>query len=294
MNFKLIKDIVAYSKEESKKFNKFFRFTITTNGTLLNDEIVDFFHKHRIKVTLSIDGDAASNDINRPLKSGGSSYTAITRMLEKLDQRDISYAARVTISSLTMDRIADNYEHLISLGFKRIHLENAYGPSGEIFISNKSDIEKVKKQYSLIADKAIDKIRSGRHFNIETLPFPLGKIVNNRAVSHSCAAGRGYMAVDVNGSIYLCHRLVGNEEFRIGNVVQDTFDTGLSAILEKDMNVENRKNCKNCWARHLCGGGCYAINYEHNKDIDLVPQIYCQQKKHSIKLALAVYANAGQ
>lgn len=292
INFKLLKNIVAYAIEEGKKFCKSFHFSITTNGTLLNDEIIEFFKKHRIKVTLSIDGDGDSHDINRPLSNGESSYERIVSQLKKLEQNNITYAARATISFLTISKIARNFEHLLSLGFKRIHMENAYASGGEIFITDDNDIKRINEQYGQITNKIIEKINADEQYDIGSIPLPLGKIVNKRKVSHSCTAGRGYVAIDIHGDIYLCHRLVGENIFLLGNVIPGTFDTKLPGIILKELNVENKKICKGCWARYICGGGCYAINHEFNNDIALTPDIYCKQKKHSIKLALMVYANA--
>lgn len=294
INYRLLKKIVEYAKEEGEKYKKYFHFTMTTNGTLLSEKIVEFLGKHRIRVTLSIDGDEQSHDMNRPFSGSGGSYKEIVEALKMLNQHNVGYAARTTVSSLTLNKIAENFKHLLAIGFKRIHIENAYSPTGDVFISNKTDIAEAKRQFSQITDNILKKIDSDRPFEYEEIPLPLGNIVNKRAVSYGCRAGRGYYAVDVHGDIYLCHRLVGDKHFLMGNVVQGRFDTIFSETISKEMNVENRKKCNKCWARHLCGGGCYAVNYEFNKDISLAPNIYCQQKKHSIKLALTVYANAAQ
>lgn len=292
LNFGIIKKLIPYALEKGRINNKSFHFSITTNATLLNEEIINFISKYQIKVTISIDGDMGSHNKNRPISKGGDSYTQIFGNLKKLNQHNINCAARTTVSSFTKGRIVDNFEHLVSLGFNRIHIENAYAPKGKVFITNKGDIEDIKKQYSHLTKKIIKRIESDQRFNIETIPLPLGKIVNKSMVSHSCKAGRGYVTVDVNGDIYLCHRLVGKDKFLLGNVIEGTYNLKLPKAISNEMNVDNRKQCKKCWARYICGGGCYAVNYEFNKDISLVPGIYCQHKKHTIKSALAIYANA--
>jgi uncharacterized protein len=294
LNFTLLKEIVSYAVEEGDKNAKNFHFTITTNGTLLNDEIIDFFEKHDIRVTISIDGDKKSHDVNRPISRGGSSYDSIVNKLELLNQSNISFAARATISSLTTDKIASNYEHLQRLGFKGIRFESAYNPQKGIFVSNKNDIIKIKEQYTIIAKEAINKIKAKQRFDVQAIPLPLRKIVNKSTITYSCKAGRGYVAVDIKGDIYLCHRLVGEKKFLIGNVVDGSFETEIPEFIINEMNVARRTKCKKCWARHLCAGGCYAVNHEFHKDISKAPRIYCQEKKHSIKLALMVYANAAQ
>lgn len=294
VNFEVLGNIVVYALEEGKKYEKFFHFSLTTNGTLISDEIVEFIDKHKITVLVSIDGDMHSHNQNRPLSGGGDSYSKIVNNLKKLDQRNISYSARATVTSFTKNKIAENYAHLISLGFKRIHFENALAPKGKVFINNKKDIEEIKKQYSCISRKINKTIKSGQPYNIETFPFPLQRIITKETKLYSCTAGKGYISVDVNGDIYLCHRLVGERSFYSGNVIEDTYNAKWSEIIRNGMSVENRKKCRKCWARYICGGGCYEINYNFNKDISLSPQIYCQLMKHSIKLALTIYANAAQ
>src|SRR5690606_23170000 len=151
---------------------------MTTNGILLTDAVVEFIAKHRFKVTISIDGDKTSHNKNRPMPKRGDSYKTLIKNLKKLDQHHVSYAARTTVSSYTKDKVADNFEHLASLGFKRIHLENAYSPNGKAFFSKAGDIEETKNQFSLIAEKITKKIESGMATDIEPNPFPLKKIID--------------------------------------------------------------------------------------------------------------------
>jgi len=294
INFKVLENMVCYAIEEGKRNNKQFHFSLTTNGTLLSDEIVEFIHKHHIFVVVSIDGDIHSHNINRPLSGGGDSYTILVNGLEKLSQRDISYSARATVSSLTLNKISENFEHLISLGFNKIHFENAFAPKGKVFINNKSDIAELKKQYSYMA-KIINKIiKADQQCNIEGFPLPLHRIITKDTAFYSCTAGRGYLAIDAKGDIYLCHRLVGDKRFLLGNTVKDTYSSEWSKVIKTKMSVNNKRICKKCWARYICGGGCYAVNYDFNKDISVAPRIYCQLKKYSIKMALTVYANSVQ
>jgi uncharacterized protein len=294
MNFRVMGNMVIYALEEGRKNNKYFHFSLTTNGTLLSDEVVEFISKHQISVLISIDGDISSHNLNRPFPGGGDSYDKIVGNLQKLNQHGISFSARATVTSFTKNKIAENYEHLISLGFKRIHFENALAPTGRVFINNKSDIEEIKKQYSLISKKIIETVKSGQPYNVESFPLPLERIASKRLNFYSCTAGKGYISVDVNGDIYLCHRLVGEKSFYSGNVFEDNFNDKWSEIIRNDVRVDNRIKCRKCWARYICGGGCYEVNYNFNKDISLAPRIYCQLMKHSIKLAITIYAEAAQ
>ena len=292
INFKVLKDIVIYALKEGEKNDKHFHFSLTTNGTLFNDEIIDFVEKHTITVVMSIDGDKNAHNFNRPLSGGGDSYTQVVNNLEKLDQRKINCSARVTVSSLTINQIAENFEHLISLGFKKIHFGNALAPKGKMFINKEDQIKEIIKQYSLISKKINENILSGQSFILGSIPLPLERIDTKRTISYPCEAGRKYIAVDVKGDLYLCHRLVGEQTFILGNVIDGTFNSHWAKIIQNEMSVDDRKICRTCWARHICGGGCFAINYDFNKDISLTPSVYCQLKKHSIKLALTTFVYA--
>lgn len=292
INFKVLEDIVIYALKEGEKKDKHFHFSLTTNGTLFNDEIIDFIEKHAVTMVISIDGDKIAQNRNRPLSGGGDSYCRVTNNLKKLEQRKIRYSARATVSSLTINKLAENFEHLILLGFKKIHFENALAPKGKIFINDKNQVHEIKKQYSLISRKINKNIHSGQPFRVESIPLPVERIDTKRIISYPCEAGRKYIAVDVKGDLYLCHRLVGEERFFLGNVVEGTYHPKWGEIIQKEMSVDSKKTCRKCWAKYICGGGCYAINYEFNKDISLTPLVYCQLKKHSIKLALTAFAYA--
>lgn len=292
LNFKVLRKIVNYALSEGRRSNKHFNFSITTNGTLLTDKMADFICEHKIEVLISIDGDKYSHNLNRPMRGSNDSYLTTVNNLGKLEKRNISYSARATVTSFTKDKITETYEHLLSLGFKKIHFENALAPEGKIFITDKNDISDIKKQYSLISKKICNNISRGLSYNVEAIPLPLERIVTKKPNFYSCSAGKGYVSVNVNGDVFLCHRLVGEKAFFLGNVIEDTYSVKWSEIIRNEINVENRAKCRKCWARYICGGGCYGINYDFNKDISLAPGIYCQLMKYSIKKALCVFANA--
>lgn len=294
INFRVLTEIVHYAKKQGEKLGKRFHFSMTTNGVLLDGPMVGFIKEHQISVQISIDGDIHSHNQNRPLPGGGGSYSKIINNLEKLNQADIKYSVRVTVSSLTKNKMAGNFQHLFSQGFRRVHFESALAPKGKIFITSRDDIEDIKSQYVEISKEIEAIIQSGKPYNIEMFPLPLKKIDRKEKVFYPCAAGRGNIAVGVNGDIFLCHRLVGKKSFIMGNVIDSTYN---NKALEKhicSLHVDNKDNCKDCWARYLCGGGCYAINDEFNKDISQTPDIYCEFKKHTIEQALVIYAKTAQ
>lgn len=292
INFKTLKKIIAYATEQGKKNDKHFYFSLTTNGTLLNNEMLDFIETHQIYVIISIDGNMESHNLNRPYSGEKESYQQLSINLEKLNKRNIHYSARATVSSLTKNMIVQNFDHLVALGFRKIHFENALAPTGKIFISTDEDVKDIQKQYFLLSKKANKTINSDHSYNLDTSPLPLKAISEKTTKTFPCSAGRGSVAVDSKGDIYLCHRLVGEKNFLSGSVTKSTYNSKWTEIIEKEISVDNKKICKKCWARYLCGGGCYGINYEFHEDISVTPKIYCKLKKHTLKLALCVYADA--
>jgi uncharacterized protein len=294
LNFTVMKEMVDYALEKGKTCNKRFHFSLTTNGTLLSNDILDFIGINKIWVVLSIDGNSFSQDMNRPFQGGKGSYSSIDANIKKMAEKNISFSARVTVSALTANKIAENYEHLILLGFKKVHFENALAPSGEIFINQKEKVEEIKKQYQLISEKVTETINMGQACNFESLPFPLGKIVSKNPGHYSCTAGNGYVSVAVNGDIYLCHRLVGVSNFHLGNVNENNYKLHWLETIKNELDVDKRKKCSKCWARYICGGGCYETNYNFNNDISLAPGIYCQIMKYKIELAICLYAEVAE
>jgi uncharacterized protein len=198
----------------------------------------------------------------------------------------------MTVSALTKTKIAENYFHLSSFGFDKIFIDFAFAPFGNIFIKSKDDIKEVKDQYNMIATKIIESVKSGQNNRIMKTPFPLKSIETGEKNHFSCSAGRSLIAIDVNGDVFLCHRLVGENKYLIGNVDFGFTNQDMLNYINKQMGVDHRQSCRNCWARYVCGGGCYAINHEFNSDISIPPRIYCDVKKHITKLAFAIYANS--
>lgn len=292
INFNTLKQIVAYAIEQGEKNDKRFYFSLTTNGTLLNDEMLDFIETHRIYLIISIDGNMESHNINRPYRGGKESYQQLTINLKKLHKKNIHFSARATVSSLTKNKIAANFDHFILLGFKKIHFENALSPTGKIFITTDEDVNDIRRQYSFLSKRIIKIIKSDHPYHLDTFPLPMKTISEKITKTFPCSAGRGSVAIDSNGDVYLCHRLVGEKTFLTGNVLQNSYDSKWAEIIERRIRVDNNRICKKCWARYLCGGGCYGINYEFYKDISITPGIYCTLKKQVIKLALGVYAEA--
>jgi uncharacterized protein len=289
LNFKILKHTVLYAERLGDILNKKFFFSLTTNATLLRDEVISFLIKHKIRILISLDGDLQTHNANRPFSNGTGSYSQIIKNLKKLRKNKFDYSARATVTLKDINNINSNYKHLLSLGFNNIHFEHALGKNGNFQINSDIDIEVIKKQYYLIAKKIISNYKSGRKFSFTPITKSIGNIISGLKMNYSCFIGRGYLAIDVDGDIYLCHRLVGNRTFIMGNVMDDSYDTKWFDIIHNEMDVDDREKCSICWAKYLCGGGCYALNYENNQDIRIPLENYCKIIKYSIEMALMIY-----
>jgi uncharacterized protein len=289
LNMKILKHTVLYAEKLGVKFKKEFFFSITTNGTLLNDEAIKFFIKHKIKILISLDGDFKTQNANRPFINGRGSYSQIVENLTEISKSNLNYSSRATVTSRDIKNISTNFKHHLSLGFNKIHFENALGEDANFLINSKVDIDAIKKQYYLVAKTIISNYKSGGNYSFAPITQPISTIINGLKMNYSCIIGRSYVAVDVNGDIYLCHRLVGNRTFQLGNVMNKLYDTKWIDFINTKLEVDNREKCSKCWAKYLCGGGCLALNYENNHDIGIPLESYCELKRYAIEMALFIY-----
>jgi len=289
LNFDVVKATVDYGRSLEDKFNKKFYFTITTNGTLLDDEKIKFLNENMDNVVISIDGRKEIHDEIRHYASGNGSYDKIVPLAKKLveERNGKSYFIRGTFTKKNKDFSKDVF-HLADLGFKEISVEPVVGTGDEIYF-DESDLPEILDEYENLAKLYIKRLKSGKsfrfyHFNLNLYNGPclLKRIT-------ACGAGYEYLAVSPEGNIYPCHQFVGQEEFVIGNI-----DDGITNIELKDKfknnNIFAKEECKNCWAKLFCSGGCHANAYFTNKDISKPNEIACILQKKRIECAIMVQA----
>jgi len=284
LNFEVVKDLVHYGRSIEKKYNKNFRFTITTNGLLLNDEINEFLNEHMDNVVLSIDGRPEVNDQLRVFSDGSGTYDKIIPKYDKLiESRKGLYYVRGTFTKFNLDFSEDIF-HLADLGYESLSIEPVVTDPSNDYALAENDLEKIFYEYDRIADEYIDRKLNDNenlfnffHYNIDmdNSPCFLKKV-------RGCGAGLEYIAVTPNGDIYPCHQFVEKEAFVMGNVfdgitepsVIEPFET--STILTKD-------GCSDCWAKYYCSGGCHANAYNINGDINKPYELECQMQKTNRK-----------
>lgn len=290
MNWQVVKDLVKYGREQEKKYNKNFRFTLTTNGVLLNDEVMEFCNREMANVVLSIDGRKEVHDFMRPFRKGKGSYDLIIPKFQKFaeSRNQEKYYVRGTFTRHNLD-FAEDVLHLADLGFKQISVEPVVALPEEEYALREEDIPQICEEYDRLAAEMIKRHKEGKGFNFFHFMIDLtgGPCVYKRL--SGCGSGTEYLAVTPWGDLYPCHQFVGEEEFLMGNV----FD-GLKAteLLEefKGCNVYAKEKCRNCFARFYCSGGCAANAYKFHGSINDAYDIGCELQRKRVECAIMIKA----
>ena len=281
-----VKETVKYARSIEGEKGKAFRFTMTTNGVLLNQENIDYINEEMSNCVLSLDGRPEVNDRHRPTVAGTGSYDVIVPKFKKLVETrgDQDYYLRGTFTRDNLDFAADVI-HIASEGFESVSVEPAVGKPDDPFAVREEDLPQVKAEYDKLARYLLDHPEVNFfHFNVD---LAQGPCVIKRM--RGCGAGCEYVCITPDGDIYPCHQFVGNEEFKLGNVYDDTFDMELSSRFA-GMNIYTRKECGNCWAKFYCSGGCSAANYNTNGDITQPSHVGCEMERKRLECAIAIKA----
>ena len=283
-----VKETVAYARSLEKEHDKVFRFTITTNGMLLNDETIDYINREMSNVVLSLDGRPQVNDNMRPTPGGQGSYDVIVPKFQKLvaQRGSKEYYVRGTFTRENLD-FAQDVTHLASLGFRHVSVEPASGPLDDPFAIKKEDLPQVEAEYEKLARELMGrKDVNFFHFNVD---LAQGPCVIKRL--RGCGAGCEYVAITPDGDIYPCHQFVGKEEYRLGSVFDGSFNMEISGLFA-NQNIYTRPACRECWARFYCSGGCSASNLLVNGDISQSNEVACEMERKRLECAIALKAIA--
>ena len=283
-----VKRTVEYARSLEKEHNKCFRFTITTNGILLSDENIDYINREMSNVVLSLDGRKNVNDHMRPTINGKGSYNVIVPKFQKLvaGRGTKDYYVRGTFTRENLD-FSEDVMHLASLGFRHVSVEPASGPLDDPFAIKREDLPQVDAEYEKLARELMGrKDVNFFHFNVD---LAQGPCVIKRL--RGCGAGCEYVAITPEGDIYPCHQFVGNEDYKLGSLYDGTFDQELSGRFA-GLNIYTREECRDCWARFYCSGGCSASNLLVNGKKKKPHRVGCELERKRLECAIALRAIA--
>ena len=290
MNFQVVKDLVAYGRSLEEANNKKFRFTLTTNGVLLNDDVMEFANKEMSNVVLSIDGRKEVNDRMRPSRNGKGSYDLIVPRYQKLaeSRNQTNYYVRGTFTHNNLD-FSEDVKHLADLGFKQISVEPVVALPEDAYSITEEDIPKLFEEYDKLAQLILEYKKEGKDFNFFHFMIDLsgGPCVAKRL--SGCGSGTEYLAVTPWGDLYPCHQFVGEAEFLMGNVYEGVKTPELRDEF-KLCNVYSKEKCKNCFAKFYCSGGCSANSFKFHGDINNTYDIGCELMKKRVECSIMIQA----
>ena len=290
MNFDVVKQLVAYGREIEKTQDKHFRFTLTTNGVLLNDDIMEFANKEMDNVVLSIDGRKEVNDRMRPFRKGAGSYDLIVPKFQKFaDSRNQEkYYVRGTFTHYNTD-FSNDVLHLADLGFKQISVEPVVAQETDPYAIQEADLPQLFEEYDKLAAEMVKRHGTDKDFNFFHFMIDLegGPCVAKRL--SGCGSGTEYLAVTPWGDLYPCHQFVGNEDFLMSNVWDGVQKTEIRDEF-KCCNVYAKEKCRKCFARFYCSGGCAANSYNFHGNILDAYDIGCELQRKRVECAIMIKA----
>ncbi|MDO4472123.1 MAG: thioether cross-link-forming SCIFF peptide maturase [Bacillota bacterium] len=288
MNWDVVKQLVAYAREQEKLHNKNFRFTLTTNGMLIDDDVIEFANREMSNVVLSLDGRKEIHDLTRVDYQGNGSYDTILPKFRKLvdSRKGKSYYMRGTFTHANPDFTKDVF-HMADLGFDQLSMEPVVCAPEDPAALTAEDIEIVKKQYEILAEEMIKRHREGHPFTFYHYMIDLtnGPCIYKRI--SGCGSGTEYMAVTPQGDLYPCHQFVGEEEYRLGDIWNGVTNNSLREEF-RSCNAYSRKDCEDCWARLYCSGGCAANAYHASGSIKGIYEPGCELFRKRMECAIMI------
>ncbi len=290
MNWEVVKRLVKYGRSQEPLYNKRFRFTLTTNGVLLDDEVMEFCNQEMSNVVLSLDGRKEINDKMRPFRKGAGSYDLIVPKFQRFaeSRNQTNYYVRGTFTRNNLD-FSKDVLHFADLGFKQMSIEPVVASPEEPYAIREEDLPQILEEYDKLAAEYVKRKKEGRgfHFFHFMIDLQQGPCVAKRL--SGCGSGTEYLAVTPWGDFYPCHQFVGQEGFLLGNVDEGITNTKLRDEF-KLCNVYAKEKCKNCFARFYCSGGCAANSHHFHGSITDAYEIGCEMQKKRIECSIMIKA----
>jgi uncharacterized protein len=290
MNWDVVKQLVEYARSVEKQHNKNFRFTLTTNGMLIDEDVIEFANKEMSNVVLSLDGRKEINDLKRVDYAGNGSYDKIVPKFKQLveSRGGKGYYMRGTFTHANPDFTKDVF-HMADLGFTELSMEPVVSSPDDPAALTPADLEIVKEHYEILAKEMIQRKKEGRGFTFYHYMLDLteGPCVYKRI--SGCGSGTEYMAVTPWGDLYPCHQFVGDEAYKLGDIWQGVTNDALREDF-RSCNAYAREDCKDCWAKLYCSGGCAANAYHASGSIRGIYEPGCELFKKRIECAIMIKA----
>ena len=292
INWDVCKQLVAYGRELEKKYDEIFNFTLTTNGVLIDDDVIDFTNKEMGNVVLSLDGRRETHDRMRHSKTGEGTFDKIIDNFKALvdsrlenAERSKEYYMRGTYTAYNEDFAADVLA-MADMGFKETSIEPVVSDSNVPYALHEEDLPALKEEYEKLALEMLERYKKGEGFTFYHYMLDLtgGPCIYKRVAG--CGVATEYLAVTPTGDLYPCHQFVGDDDMIVGNIYEGITYPETVEIFSNGNNVYTRDKCKDCWARLYCAGGCAANNYHSNGDINKVYEFGCELHRKRIECAL--------
>ena len=286
-----LKEVIAFARENEEKWGKNIRFTMTTNATLLTDEMMDYMDKEMGNIILSLDGRKEINDMTRIKADGSGSYDDIVPNIKKMISKRTkgkTYYVRGTFTRNNTDFFND-VQAMLNEGFREISIEPFVLEDGHNLSLREEDLPTIYENYDKLYEEMRRRMHEGDEFTFYHFMIDLqgGPCVYKRI--SGCGAGFEYVAITPQGEVYPCHQFVGKEEYKLGDIYEDTFNTELAKKFKK-AHIYNKPKCRECWARFYCSGGCQANNVAFNGDMNIPYEVGCKMQKKRIECAIALKA----
>ncbi len=287
LELNLIRRIVPYVRQREAETGKTVSLSLSTNGTLLSEKVVEFLVANRIGCQVSIDGGKEVQDRNRPLRGGMASYDRMLPGVQRLiEARPGRVRARATVAHDEV-QVVEIVEHLLGLGFGSVHAEPAVGGPEGMAVSE-SDVRAIMCQNEKLAGNLVESVRADRRLDYANLVrFVRQTRVVRERLAYYCGAARTYLALSQDGAFYPCHRFVGMDDYRMGDL-----ENGLDLRLQDRilaLTVDARATCKDCWARYFCGGGCWKHAVDNSGGLERPEEeVSCRIIRHTIECAMAI------
>ena len=304
LNLGVVKDLVEYGRKAGAALNKTMKFTLTTNGVLLDEKVQRFLEQEEISVVLSLDGRPEVHDRMRPYPIGQGSYASVTQRIQQFVSKrpDSSpyalgtyYYVRGTYTHFNVDFDRDVL-HMADLGIEQISMEPVVAGPEDDYAFQKGDLDQIRDAYDRLGEEVVERRAQGRPFNFFhfNVAMDQGPCLNKRL--SGCGAGHEYVAISPEGDLYPCHQFVGQDAYKLGSLYDQNSRHLKDEVVQafRSAHIYAKPSCRECWARFACSGGCHAANVSSTQSLTDVYTLGCELQKKRLEVALYVKIKEAQ